>query len=271
LSWPPTLTNGEKIGALARQVLGKLEAGARRGCIRIDGVIEQPEAVILADALVLLAHLGDLAQIERNPQRIERRTPDRAIGIGARDHDQALGLFGGIPGPLIGDIGGGRRALEQQAALAVVARPDLQHGLGKTQPVRAVVGRDRHDLPEDLHAAAEIVALECGVGLAPQRRGGLRHLACLGLDLSFQLDRRVGEIIAFERLVGGDGGDGQQQDERGCNGSANERKHGKTSIPVGRGIRTGRPEMNVKTCRGRGQVTSGVGRADRPQGPDDLA
>jgi hypothetical protein len=39
LSWPPTLTNGEK------------------------------------SVLVELAHLGDLAQLERNAQRIERRTP----------------------------------------------------------------------------------------------------------------------------------------------------------------------------------------------------
>ena len=56
-----------------------------------------------------------------------------------------------------------------------------------------------------------------------------------GLDLGFQLDRRVGEIVALERLVGGDGGDGQQQDERGGKGSANEREHGGSSIPVGRG------------------------------------
>ncbi len=34
-------------------------------------------------------------------------------------------------------------------------------------------GADRDDLPEHLHAGAEIVALEGGVGLAPQRRGGL--------------------------------------------------------------------------------------------------
>jgi hypothetical protein len=76
----------------------------------------------------------------------------------------------------------------------------------------------------DLHAAAKVVALERGVGLAPQRGGGLRHLAGLGLIWA-QLDRRVGEIVALERLVGGNRGNGQQQDERGC-GSANERDHG---------------------------------------------
>ncbi len=115
--------------------------------------------------------------------------------------------------------------------LAVVARPDLQHGLGEAQPVGAVVGRDRHDLPEDLHAAAEIVALEGGVGLAPQRGGGLGHLAGFGLDLGFELDRRIGEIVALEGLVGGDAGSGQQQDERSCEGSANEREHGGPPFP----------------------------------------
>ena len=64
-----------EIGALARQILGELEADARRGRVRIDAVVEQPEAVILAHALVLLPDLGDLAQFERNAQRIERRTP----------------------------------------------------------------------------------------------------------------------------------------------------------------------------------------------------
>src|SRR5215831_10615160 len=64
-----------EVGALARQVLGELEADARRGGIRIDRVVEQPEAVILTHALVLLTHLGDLARLERNAQCIERRTP----------------------------------------------------------------------------------------------------------------------------------------------------------------------------------------------------
>ena len=224
-----------EIGAPARQVLGELEAGARRGCIRIDRVVEQPEAVFLAQALVLLTHVGDLAQLERDAQRVERRPPHRAIGIAATEHQQALGLLAGIAGALIGEIGGGGGALEQQGAFAVIARTDLQNGLCEPEPVGAVVGRDRHDLSENLHAAAEIVALESGVGFAPQRGGGLGHLACFGLDLGFQLDRRVGEIIALERLVGGDGGDAEQHDERGCKRSANERGHGGPPVPVRRG------------------------------------
>ena len=41
-----------KIGALAGQSLGELEARARRRRVRIDGVVEQPEAMILAHFLV---------------------------------------------------------------------------------------------------------------------------------------------------------------------------------------------------------------------------
>ncbi len=84
-----------EIGALARQVLGELEADPRRGGVGIDRVVEQPEAVVLAHALVLLPHLGHLAQVEREPQRVERRPPQRAVGIAARDHHQALGLLAG--------------------------------------------------------------------------------------------------------------------------------------------------------------------------------
>ena len=199
-----------EIGALARQLFRELETDARRGGIRIDGVVEQAEAVIAAHPFVLLADVRHLAQFERDAQRIERRTPDRAIGIGARDHHQALGFLAGIGRALIGDIGGGRRALEQERALAVVAGADLQDGLGQPQPIGAVVGRHRDDLPENLHAGAEVVALEGGIGLATQRRGRFRDLAGIGLDLRLQLDGGVGEIVALKLLVGGNRGNGRQ-------------------------------------------------------------
>src|SRR5262249_10867360 len=54
-------------------------------------------------------------------------------------------------------------------------------------------------------------------------------------DLRLELDRGVGEVVALERLGGGQGGDGQYEDERGCTGSANERDPGRPPIPVGRG------------------------------------
>ncbi len=224
-----------EIGAPSRQVLGELEAHARRGCVGIDGVIKEPETVLLAQALVLLPHLGDLAQIERAAQRIERGAPARAIHIGARDEEQALGLLAGTAGALVGDIGRGGRALEQPGSLVVRARPDAQDGPGDAQPARGIVGRNRHDLSENLQSAADVVALEGGIGLALQHGGRLGHRAGFGPDLGFEPGGRGGEIVALERLVGGNGGSRQQQNERGCAGSANEREHGGTSAARRRG------------------------------------
>src|SRR5262249_18036543 len=173
-------------------------------------------------------------------------------GKGGGDHDQTLGLFGGVAGALISDIGGGGGAPEQQVLLAVIAGAKLPQVSSEPQPGYATVGRDRHDLPEDLHAAAVVAALEGGIDLAPQRSNGFRRLPRLSLDLGFQFHRRVGEIGAFERLVGGDGGDGQQQDERGCKGSANERAHGGTSIPVG----VGKPDGAARSTAKRVEVVA---------------
>ena len=138
--------------------------------------------MLLAQALVLLPHLGDLAQLERDAQRIERRTPERAIGISACDQDEAFRLLAGIAGALIGDVGGGRRALEQRLALLVGAGTDAQNHAGETQPVGAIMGCDDDDLPENLQPAAEVAALEGVVGLSPQRGERLGHRAGFGLD-----------------------------------------------------------------------------------------
>ncbi len=183
--------------------------------------------MVLAQALVLLPDFRNFPQIKRNPQRIERRAPDRSIRESAGNDDQAVGLLPAVAGALVGDVGGGRRAFEEHGALAVVARPDLQHGPGKTQPVRAVIRRHRDDLAEDLHPGAEIIARKRGVGLAPQRRRGLADGARFTLDLGFQLDRRVGEGVTPEAFIGREGGNGQCKDKRSCEASANERKHAK--------------------------------------------
>src|SRR5262249_6151440 len=103
-----------------------------------------------------------------------------------------------------------------------------------------------HDLPEDPHGAAVVAALEGGVDLAPKRGDRFCHLPRFGLDLGFQFDRRVGEVGAFEHLVGGDGGGGQQQDQRGCNSTASERPHGGTANPVGVGKQDGAASSTSK-------------------------
>ena len=190
-----------KIGPLG-EVLGELEAGARRGRVEIHGVVEQPEAVLVTHFFVAAADIGDLAQIERQPQRIERRTPQLALGHRPAEHGQRLGLVGGVAGTLIGDIGGGRGTFQQEGLLAVVGRADLEDGAGQPQPVGAVLRRGGGDLPEDLQAGAEIAALEGGVGIGAQARRRLGDRTRLALDLGFQLDRGIGEVVAPESLVG---------------------------------------------------------------------
>ena len=96
-----------------------------------------------------------------------------AVGKGLTEQRQAVG-FGVAPvRALIGDVGGGRAAIEQQRALAIVARPDLQHGAREAQPVRGIGGRHGDELAEHGHAGAEIVLLEGGIGVAPQGGGHL--------------------------------------------------------------------------------------------------
>ncbi|MGY3082003.1 hypothetical protein ACVWZZ_008411 [Bradyrhizobium sp. LM6.10] len=63
-----------KIGSL-RQFLRELEAGARARRVRVHGVVEQPKTVLVAHLLILAADVGDLAHVERQPQRIQRRPP----------------------------------------------------------------------------------------------------------------------------------------------------------------------------------------------------
>src|SRR5262249_59169976 len=70
-----------QIGAPSRQVFGELEAGARRSGVGIDRIVEQPETVILAHALVLQPPLRDLTQLERNAHGVWPRQPELPIPI----------------------------------------------------------------------------------------------------------------------------------------------------------------------------------------------
>ena len=236
-----------EVDATAGKPFGELEAHPRRGGVRIDRVVEQPEAVFLAHAFVLLTDVGDFAQIERDAKRIQRRPPHRAVGIAACDHHQAVGFLGGISATaLIGDVGGGGGALEQFGAFAIVAWTNLQHGFGEAQPVGAVVRRGDDKLPENLHAGAEVVALEGGVSFPPQRDGGLGDRPGLTLDLRFEFDGGVGEVVALVRLVGGNDGEGQQNNQRGGNNTANKRKHGEPPAAGVGDCRAGRSRSSRK-------------------------
>src|SRR5262249_4529613 len=106
-----------KIGAPPREILGELETGAWRRRVSVDRIVEEAEAMVPTHALVLQAHVGDLAEVEGKAHGVECRTPELTVGGAAPDHEQRLSLLGGRPRAQIADIGGSRRALEQRRAL----------------------------------------------------------------------------------------------------------------------------------------------------------
>ena len=256
-----------KVDALARQLLGELEADARRGEIRIDAVVQQPEAVIVAHLFILRADIGDFAQFERQAQRVERRTPQGAVGIAASHEDQRLGLFARVGGALIGDIGGRRGAVEQRCALAVVGRPRPKDRPREAQPIRGVAGGDRDDLTEDLHAAFQVVAREGRVGITAQRRQRLRHRPGIGLDLALQADGSFGEIVSMVGLVGGKGGNARKHQQRRRQAGAHQCEHRSTSYPAEAGDQLSTTcHFMGKSCRRRGGLRrfSGSRRSSIP-------
>ncbi len=164
--------------------------------------------MVVAHLFILRAHIGDFAPLQREAQRVEGRTPQRAVGIAAAEQDERRGLVARVGGALIGDVGGGRGAFAQHRAVAIVGRPDLKDGSREAQPVCGIGGGDRSDLAERLHAGLLVVARQRRVGIAAQRRQRLGHRPGIGLDLGLQADGGVGEIVAVIGLVGGKGGNG---------------------------------------------------------------
>ncbi len=171
--------------------------------------------MLIAQLLIALPHVRHFAQIEREPVRIERRTPQLALREGAAEQHQRVRLLAGITGALIRDVGGGGGALEEVGALAVVGRADLQDGARQAQPVAGFARRHRHDLRQGLHAGAEIALGKGGFRLAAQRCDRLCDLSGLGLDLGFEPDRAVCQVGSLEWLVGGKCGERDESDERG--------------------------------------------------------
>src|SRR5579862_2885488 len=153
--------------AARRQAFGELETSARRSSVGVDGIVEHAEAVLLAQPLVLAAHIGHLAQLKREPQGVERRAPLLPLAQRIAEKREAVRLLGAAGGTLVGDVGGGRRALEQKLALILARRADLQDGPRQAQPRRGVGRRPGDDLAEERHAGAKIVLGEGRVGVAP--------------------------------------------------------------------------------------------------------
>src|SRR5215207_3849077 len=76
-----------------------------------------------------------------------------------------------------------------------------------------------------------IATIEGSVRLAPQRCHRFCHGAGVPLDLAFELDRGVGQVIALERLVGSNGAKRRKGDQRGESAGAKERAHCENLLP----------------------------------------
>ncbi len=127
-------------------------------------------------------------------------------------------------------IGRGARALEQQRALAVVRRADLQHRAGKPEPVGGVFRGGRDELPEQLKTRPEVIAAKGRFRILAQGRRGLVRLAGVGLDLRLEANGGFGEIVALVGFFGGGGGKTRRGDERGNEAGTEEREHGIVSF-----------------------------------------
>ena len=120
---------------------------------------------------------------------------------------------------------------------------------------------------------AEIVAPEGGVGVGPQGRGGFGDRPRLALDLGFQLDGGIGEIVALERLVRRLRRD-QAKRQRGANRcGANQTDHdGLLAADISRvtskSARKGDGLMAAETGLRKGRMRMAVGS---PNGPGRTA
>ncbi|MEI9805126.1 MAG: hypothetical protein WDN48_12545 [Pseudolabrys sp.] len=140
----------------------------------------------------MAAQIGRLAQVERQPQSIERRPPFFAIGQRTADHRQTVGFEGAITGALIGDIGGGGGAVEQQRAFLRVARLDLQHGVARAAASSpASAGSTATTWPSTVMPVRKSFFWNAASASRRQRRRGLAGRTGIALDLGFELDRRV--------------------------------------------------------------------------------
>src|SRR4029079_1358629 len=114
-----------EIGALG-ELFRELEAGPRARRVRIHGIVEQPDTVLVAALLILAADVGALAHVQRQPQRIQRRPPQLAFGQRLAEHRERVGLLARITRALVGDVCSRRGALQQEGLLARALRRYLE-------------------------------------------------------------------------------------------------------------------------------------------------
>src|SRR6185437_5370343 len=101
---------------LALQRIGEIEADAGIGGLVVDLVIEDAEAVFLAQILISGAHVGIVLAREAGVIGVKRDAPGFVARLQIAERRQRFGLRWRALGVLIGGVGGGRGVGEEFVA-----------------------------------------------------------------------------------------------------------------------------------------------------------
>ncbi len=215
---------GREVGAF-QQRLGKLEAGAWACRVGVHGEIGDAKAVFLAQLVVgrLPARIG--FELERQVEGVQCRAPIALLAVrrGERRQGGGFGLRRGRS--LIGDIGGGPRIAEADAAVVLLIRRDGEPQIGQPPPSEGVVGRHGDDLPIGKGGAFQVLPPQLNGRLLFQLEDRQFDGAGLILEVGLERDRRVGEGVVLKDFIGGLGWGGDENEQRGNEACAEPRDH----------------------------------------------
>ena len=110
----------------------------------VDLVVEDAEAVLLAQRLVGLAHVERVASVERRLVGVERAAPRAVPREQAAERRQRIGLGGRRRRALVGGVRGGRPLRDEIPAVVRLGVVGLDRDIGVGEPVDRVLRRRGH-------------------------------------------------------------------------------------------------------------------------------
>ena len=194
---------GGEIDLAELQRIRELEADARRGRIRIDLVVDDAEAVLLAQILIGRADIGVVDTIEAGAVGVERGAPALTIGVDLAEERQRLRLVGRGRGALIGGVGGVDGAFAQDVFLAAVLGLDREGCARIAEPGCGILLVDADRGAEQRQGPALIAARQRRQSLGGELGGrALDEVACLLPQRRLEADHIACEIVLNEGFVG---------------------------------------------------------------------
>ena len=155
---------GREVG-LAGDRVGEIEASARRGGFVVDLVVENAEAVLLAQVFVGRADVGEIIALQAGAIGIERGAPFFVAGEHVGERRQSRRLVVGIRAQLVGGVGGGGAARDIFVASVRFGIVRERRDMGKGEPGNGVFGIGGDQGARERHRRFEIGR----VGLGAQR------------------------------------------------------------------------------------------------------